>query len=170
MTSETQTRGVDAQEATYLAITSTFLTAFGAFIASVGSRRAFEPRATDLVLLGLASQRLGRLVAFDRVAQPERQLFTRTVEDASGAGETVVATGRGARRAIGELLSCPVCIGTWSAAALTYALHLAPGPARIFITILAASGLAELSNSAVEAMSWSSRAARTGVGERLSQH
>ena len=162
-----ENRGIDTQQATYLAITSTFLAAFGAFVASIGSRRAMETRPVDLVLLGLASQRLGRLIAFDRVARPERDFFTRTIKDSTGAGETVVADGHGARRAIGELLSCPVCIGTWSAAVLTYALHLVPGPARIFITILAASGFAELSNSAVEAMTWSGRAARSEVGERL---
>jgi hypothetical protein len=164
-----ENRDLDTQQATYLAITSTFLAAFGAFVASIGSRQEIETRPRDLVLLGLASQRLGRLIAFDRVARPERAFFTRVIEDSSGAGETVVASGHGPRRAIGELLSCPVRIGTWSAAMLTYALHLAPRPARIFITILAASGFAELSNSAVEAMTWTGRAARTDAGERLSR-
>ncbi len=43
---------------------------------------------------------------------------------------------------MGELVSCPVCIGTWVAAGLVYGLHLAPRPTRVYVTVMSATGLA----------------------------
>src|SRR5215204_2224619 len=80
----------------------------------------------ELLLLGLSSFRIGRMIAFEGVAAPLREPFTETLPDSSGAGATVVAAGVGWRRVIGELFSCPICIGTWVAAGLVYGLHLLP--------------------------------------------
>ena len=59
----------------------------------------------DLVLLGVAAFRLGRLTSFDKVAEPLRRPFTETVLDDTGAGETVEPRGSGVQRAIGEVLN-----------------------------------------------------------------
>jgi len=99
--------------------------------------RRIDLRPYDLMMLGLATYRTGRLIAFERVAAPLREPVTRTIPDGSGAGETVVASGEGWRWAFGELLSCPTCIGTWIAAVLVYGLHLAPQPTRVFVAVIA---------------------------------
>ena len=80
--------------------------------------------------------------------------------DEYDAGENVVAEGSGVQKAVGELVSCPTCVGTWAAAGMLYGLQIAPGPTRLFAGILAVSGLAEILNSSVEALTWSGQAAR----------
>jgi hypothetical protein len=154
------------EQATYLTLIGLFLGLFAAFAARVRGRdEPLELRSLDLALLGLATERAGRLAAYDRVTAPLRAPFTETEPDSSGAGATVEARGTGAQKAIGELLSCPTCVGTWVAALLVYGLQVAPGPTRLFMAILAATGLAELLDSANEALSWTGRAARTQASQ-----
>jgi hypothetical protein len=126
------------------------------------------PSALEFAMLGLATFRMGRLIAFDRVADPIRAPFTKTVPDESGAGETVVAKGRGPREVIGELLSCPICAGTWVAAGLVYGLQILPGPTRLLMMIMSAIGFAEVVHAATEAMLWLGQSERQEVGKSIS--
>src|SRR5919202_84762 len=153
----------DAQQAraTKLTLISVFLGVLGTFAARlVHADRDVMPRPFELLLLGLASFRDGRMIAFEGVAAPIREPFTETKPDVSGAGQTVVASGRGARRVFGALVSCPICVGTWVAAGLVYGLHLLPRPTRLFLTIMGTTGVAELCYSVTEALDWNARAAR----------
>lgn len=129
----------------------------------------FELRPMDLVLLVLATFRLGRLIAYDVVMEPFRRPFARTVPDATGAGETVEPSGTGVRRALGQLFSCPICTGTWVAAFLVYGLYTVPGPTRVFLVIMAVIGAAELLNGVEEAFCWSGQLARTMAGRQQLQ-
>ena len=63
-----------------------------------------------------------------------------------------------------ELFSCPIRVGTWVAAILTYGLHLLAGPTRVLLTILSAAGAAELLGATTEALSWSGAVARHRIG------
>jgi hypothetical protein len=45
--------------------------------------------------------------------------------------------GRGIQRGIGNLISCPYCMGPWSAAALAFGFVFAPRIARFLAGILA---------------------------------
>lgn len=147
--------------ATKLTLAGVFVGAMGAFSALLGRRgETVQLRPFDLVQLGLTAYRAGRLVAYERVAEPIREPFTETVPDGSGTGETVVASGAGARWVLGELLSCPTCIATWVAAALVYGMHVAPGPTRVFMAVMSATGLAQILSETTEALTWSSRSAR----------
>ncbi|MEN4011123.1 MAG: DUF1360 domain-containing protein [Bellilinea sp.] len=121
----------------------------------------------DLLLLSLATYRLGRLIAFDRVAEPLRAPFARTVRDVTGAGSTVIARGSGAQRAFGQLISCPICAGTWIAAGLVILLYFFPAEARLFLFMAAAVGGAELIHNATEALCWSGMLNRARAGEML---
>ena len=141
------------------------LTLVGTFLLSVllvgRDRRVQAPAAMrDLLLLGLASHRIGRMVAFERVAEPFRAPFTVTVPDDSGVDETVVARGHGVRWVVGELLSCPTCVATWSALTLTIGRRLLPGPTQMLVNILAVVGVSELVSSVVEDLEWRARAHR----------
>lgn len=154
-----------------LALVFVFLGGFGAVV-WIGRKIAageFQPNALDLLLLGLAAFRLGRLVAYDLIMEPLRSPVAHTIPDESGAGDNVEARGAGAQRALGQLISCPICAGTWIAALLSYGLYLLPGPTRLFLIIAAAMGLAELINSLVEALCWSSQLARTQTGMKLQE-
>lgn len=160
MAADDQAQG--EQRATYMALMGIFTTLFAAFSARRRGRRRVRP--LDLLMLGLSTYRLGRLTAYDKVAEPWRAPFTATRPDSSGAGKTVVPRGTGVRRALGELVACPICAGTWIAAGLVYGLELLPRPTRVLMTIMSAAGLAELLNAVTEALSWSGRVAREEAG------
>lgn len=155
------------ERATYLTLTGLFLSLFTLFSlrqrkqAQVASLRPF-----DFIMLAFATYRLGRLTAYDKVTEPLRRPFTQTTPDASGAGDTVVPRGAGARRALGGLISCPICAGTWIAAGLVYGLELAPAPTRLFLSIMSAIGVGELLNAATEALEWTGQAERIQAGSK----
>jgi hypothetical protein len=153
-----------------LTITTIFLSVFALFIGwmlSGPGLNVFQLSWLDLVLLILATYRMGHLISYDRVMEPLRALFTETKPDSTGAGDSVEPKGTGFQNAIGQLLCCPICTGTWSAAALVYALYVFPDPTRVFITILAAVGAAEFLNSAGELLSWGGQYARTMSGAQM---
>jgi hypothetical protein len=152
---------VQQTRATKLTLMSVFLGVLATFAARLVRRDTdLSLKPFDLVMLGLSTFRMGRMIAFEGVAAPLREPFTETREDASGAGQTVVARGEGPRHVLGELVSCPICAGTWVAAALVYGLHLLPGPTRVLLAIMSTTGVAELCYSVTEALDWNARAAR----------
>lgn len=155
------------ERTTKLILGSAFLSGLGAFSLLLRRREEqVELTGLDLVMLGLATYRSGRLVAYERVAAPLREPVTETVQDGSGSGETVVATGQGWRWTFGELVSCPVCVGTWVAAGLVYGLHLAPRPTRAYVAVMSVTGVAQILSETTEALTWSSRAARRQASGR----
>jgi hypothetical protein len=103
-----------------------------AFVVLAG-RRDRLPGAlapADAALLGTATFRLSRLVAKDRVTSVVRAPFTRFEQDAGQGEVDEAARGRGLRRAIGELLVCPICLAQWTAAVLLALFAFAPRAAR----------------------------------------
>jgi Protein of unknown function (DUF1360) len=169
---DTETDRSSRQEAaTKVVFTILFLLIFAGFIILAARliplQLGASPSLFDFVLLAFATIRLGRMVAYDRVMEPFRAPFTKTVPDKSGVGKTVISRGTGVRCSIGQLISCPICIGTWIAAGLVYALYTFPGPARVFIIISAVVGLAEMLNGLIEAFSWSGHLARTMAGNQM---
>jgi len=100
-----------------------------------------EPK--DLVLFALATQKLSRVITKDKVTSAFRAPFTE-VEGKGGPGEVEErAKGRGLRRAIGELLTCPFCLGTWIASGFIYGYVFVPRISRTVASIFAVSGLAD---------------------------
>ena len=157
-------RDVPQQRATYLTLIGVFLSLLGFFSTRERGRRdEFDLRPLDLVLLGLATYRAGRLAAYDKVTEPLRAPVTETKKDDSGQ-ETVEAKGTGAQRALGELVSCPTCIGTWAAAFMVYGLRLFPRPTRVLLVILGATGIAEILDSTSDALTKLTQTAGQGSG------
>lgn len=157
---------------TYTSLTGIFMGIFALFTFARGRKhkQMVEIKPFDLVQLGLASYRLGRLVSYDKVFEAYRAPFTRTVPDPSGEDMTVVPRGKGTRSAIGELIACPICAGTWIAAGLVYGLNLFPGATRTFMAIMSSIGLAEFINAATEALQWSGQLAREKAGTERASH
>ncbi len=129
-----------------------------------GGIENFRIEWLDWALLSFATFRLGRLIAYDRVAEPLRAPFTRTVRDLTGAGNTVVPKGKGVQRALGQLISCPICAGTWVAAGLVVLMYYFPGPTHAFLVMTAAIGGAELIHNATEAFCWTGTVNRARAG------
>ena len=145
-----------------------FLLLLGAFIywrSTLGGGLAeFKFSFLDLTLLAFATFRMGRLIAYDVVMEPIRHPFAQTVPDVTGAGESVEPRGVGVQRTLGQLISCPICAGTWVAGILVCALIVFPGPARIFLAIMATIGAAEILNALTEIFCWSGQYARVMSG------
>ena len=92
-----------------------------------------EPK--DLALFALATQKLSRVITKDKVTSAFRAPFTE-VEGKGGPGEVEErAKGHGLRRAIGELLTCPFCLGTWIASGFIYGLMTTGDPIRLMTSI-----------------------------------
>ena len=90
----------------------------------------------DLALLGIATHKLSRIVAKDRITGILRAPFVNYVRSA-GAGEVEEEPrGRGFQRGLGHLVSCPYCMAPWCATALGFGLIFAPRVTRFFAGIL----------------------------------
>lgn len=114
------------------------------------SRRVRLPErigAADLVLMSLATHKVARILTKDPVTSPFRAAFTR-FEAPSGEGEISEAPrGRGVRHAVGELVTCPFCIGQWVATFFLFGLVVSPRLARLaasVFTVLTGSDLFQL--------------------------
>jgi hypothetical protein len=92
----------------------------------------------DLALVSLATHKVARLIAKDRVTSTVRAPFTRFQEDAGPGEVSEAARGRGMRRAVGELLVCPYCLGLWVATFFTAGLIVAPRTTRWVASVLTA--------------------------------
>jgi hypothetical protein len=125
----------------YAAITG----AFAALLAAagvLGRLRGRDPQcqtALDLVVLSAATFKAARTLARSEVASFVRDPFVRG-RAYSGDDEEPVATG-GMEQAIGELVTCSRCVGTWAAAALASTQILAPRFGRLLTWSLAAAGV-----------------------------
>jgi hypothetical protein len=99
-----------------------------------------DPRdhdALDLAVLGLATFKAARTISRDEVTSFIREPFVEG--EAHEGGEDPVETGD-LRQAIGELVTCSRCIGTWAAAGLATTQILAPRFGRVLTWTLAGAG------------------------------
>jgi uncharacterized protein DUF1360 len=124
----------------YAAIIGTFvggLTAAGVLARALGRDPACQT-GLDLVVLSAASFKAARTLAHDEVTSFLRDPFVRG--DAHEGDEDPLPTGD-YRQAIGELVTCSRCGGTWAAAALASSQILAPRFGRLLTWSLAAAGI-----------------------------
>ena len=116
--------------------------AFAGLLATAGALGRLLDRdpqcqtALDFVVLGGASFKAARTLARDEVTSFVRQPFVRG-EAHAGEGEEPVRGGMA--QAIGELVTCTRCVGTWTAAGLASAQILAPRFGRLLTWSLAAA-------------------------------
>ncbi|MGH9019214.1 MAG: DUF1360 domain-containing protein [Acidimicrobiales bacterium] len=95
--------------------------------------------ALDLLLLGLATEHISRLITKDAVTAPLRAPFTE-FEGPAGEGEVnEEAVGRGVRRAVGELVTCPFCVAQWVATGLIAGELIAPELTTAAVSVCAAA-------------------------------
>jgi hypothetical protein len=85
----------------------------------------------DVVLISIATHKLSRLLAKDSVTSPLRAPFTRYERPTGDAELGEQVRGTGLRHSIGELISCPFCLGVWVASGFAAGLVLAPRLTRL---------------------------------------
>ncbi len=131
---------------TYAVLSSGFVFAIGAFL--VAGRRGHKLPETiasrDLALVGAGAFKLSRLLTREKVAAFIRAPFTEYQGKGDAPGEVEERPrGTGARAALGELLTCPYCIGMWIVSVLTAGMVAAPRETRFVASLLSALGLAD---------------------------
>ena len=125
-----------SSETPYVALSSVFWAGL-VTAARAGRERLSEPTsAVDLVALGLASAKLGKIVAEDRVTVFLRRPF-------AGGPAAVQPAGDGIRRALGELVTCPHCVSLWAAGALAVSQLARPRETRLVARVFAALAIAD---------------------------
>jgi hypothetical protein len=123
----------------YAGIMATFVGGLAAAggLARLLDRDPREHSPLDLAVLGLATFKAARTISRDEVTSFLREPF---VEGrAKDGAEDPVETGD-LRQAIGELVTCSRCIGTWVAGGLAVTQLVAPRFGRVLTWTLATAG------------------------------
>ena len=145
----------------YAAIVAVFVGGLG--VAGLAAR-AFDRNpacqsALDLVVLSAASFKAARTLARDEVTSFLRDPFVEG--EAHEGGEEPVPSGD-YRQAIGELVTCSRCVGTWAAAGLVSTQILSPRFGRLLTWSLAAAGINDWLQAGFAALTETANDARSG--------
>lgn len=143
-----------------------FMSIFGTLVAAALALAKRQGRelpdrvpAGQLLLVGAASHKVSRILAKDKVTSPLRAPFTELEGKGGPAEFEERSRGTGARKAIGELLICPFCLGLWVIAAFSVGLLFAPRVTRFVASLFAALTIADFLQIAYKA------AEEKGLGE-----
>jgi Protein of unknown function (DUF1360) len=107
----------------------------------------------DVILGGVATHKLSRVVAKDKVTSPLRAPFTRKQGDGGPAEVEERPRGSGLRYTVGELLVCPFCLAQWVAAGFVQGFVFAPRLTRLvagMFSIVAISDFLQIGYKAAE--------------------
>ena len=129
----------------YVTFMAVYTAAFGGALVAARLAGRELPRFSfgDVVLFGLATQKLSRLLAKDKVTAPLRSPFAEH-EGRGGPGEVEERPrGQGARRAVGELVTCPYCLDQWVAAGFAVTAVFAPQASRLAAGVFATVAVAD---------------------------
>lgn len=118
--------GFAASMSVYAAAVTGFLALLRASGRDLPERYAVQ----DLVIGGLATHKLSRLLAKGSVTSPIRAPFTEFAEPAGSSEHIERPRGHGVRHTVGELLSCPFCLDVWIGTAYVAGLAVAPRATR----------------------------------------
>src|SRR5689334_8434102 len=123
----------------YAVLSAAYSGFLGALVFAAWRRRAevADPiRPAELPVIGAATFTLARTVAHEKVETWLREPFVH------GDGTPHRRPrGRGLRYAVGELLTCTRCLGTWGALGLVGVRAVRPPAGRVLNTVLAAAAL-----------------------------
>ena len=133
----------------YAVLVGVFTVALSGILASTVTKsedEAPELSWSDLLLLGVATHKLSRIVTKDLVTSPFRAPFVKFKKSA-GAGEVEEeARGEGLQEAVGDLITCPYCIAPWLASALVFGFQRAPRTTRVLSGIFCITAASDFLN------------------------
>jgi hypothetical protein len=161
--SRTPTKPID-----YAALSAGYGALTGALLVATRSRGGAAPiRSAELPVMGLATFALAKLVAKEKVDSWVREPFLEERPDGERRPK-----GRRMRYAVGELLSCTRCVGSWSALGLVGLRMLRPREAQVVLPVLALaaandwlqSGFTALCAEANDAQQRAAQPAEAGSG------
>jgi Protein of unknown function (DUF1360) len=129
------TLGMDgeARPVDYAAINAVWASLAAALVATTRKRAANDPITNkELIPLAAATFAVSKAVARERIGTWVREPFVDQTEGQQPKGNRI-------RRAVGELVTCTRCVGTWSALGVVGLRVLHPEAGRTVNAILASS-------------------------------
>lgn len=131
--------GYGVVEAAYVAV----IVVIGLLARRTG-RPVPELRLRDVALVGVATHRIARTLTKDAITSPLRMPFTR-YEGPGGPAELheKVVVGHPVGHAVGELVTCPFCMGHWVATGFAAGMIFAPRVTRLTAATFASVALAD---------------------------
>jgi Protein of unknown function (DUF1360) len=146
--------GEEMPLAGYVTLVGVYNAAFAAMLLAAKNSGRDLPKkvsVTDLILMGVATHKLTRLITKDWVTAPLRAPFTEYKESAGGGEVIEKSRGEGLQRAIGDLVTCPWCSAPWVAATLGFGFVFAPRVTRFVSGVFAAVTISDFLQHAYEA-------------------
>lgn len=124
----------------------------GFLLAAKQSKRPLLERLAprDILLLGVATHKLSRLLSRDQVTAFLRAPFVTFKSSAAGSEVEEEPRGTGWQRALGNLITCPYCVAQWVSAGFVYGLVFAPRTTRFIAGTFAAYTVADFLGLAYE--------------------
>ncbi len=120
----------------YATLTTVFTGVLGGFLLLARRRLPERVGWSDVARIGLASYKVGRLIAKDEVTKFVRAPVTRDEEASEPEPQ-------GWPRALGELVTCPYCIGLWISTGLSYGHVLFPRETRFLTTVFGSYAISD---------------------------
>jgi Protein of unknown function (DUF1360) len=142
----------------YAALSAGWGAALGTVLVAARDKGDEPVRATELVPLGVATFALAKLVSKEKVDRWVREPF---VEEHPNGERS--PKGRGLRYAVGEMLTCTRCVGTWSALGLVALRVTRPREARVVNAVLGASAINDWTQAGFSWVCAKSNAAQSGA-------
>lgn len=129
----------------YASAMAVFATAAGGVAATARrtGHRPPQPSWLELTMLGLATHKIARIVAKDAVTSPVRAPFTEFHGSTGDAELDEKVLGTGWRKAVGELVTCPFCLGPWVAGSLVAGTSFAPALTRAVATVFSSVAISD---------------------------
>jgi Protein of unknown function (DUF1360) len=126
----------------YAALSAGWGAALGTVLVAARDKGAEPVHPAEIVPLGIATFALAKLVAKEKIDAWVREPFVEERPDGVRAPR-----GEGLRHAVGELLTCTRCVGTWSALALVGLRVTRPREARVVTALLGASAVNDVAQA-----------------------
>ena len=123
----------EARPVDYAALNAVWVSLAAALLVNTRKRQAKDPITNkELIPLAAATFALSKAVARERIGTWVREPFVDDTEGQRPKGSRI-------RRAVGELVTCTRCVGTWSALGVVSLRVLHPEAGRTLNAILASS-------------------------------
>ena len=153
---------VDAHD--YAAVNVAWAGLLSALLGATARSGKPGPSATELPVLGLATFTLTKAVAKEKVGVWAREPLVEPGDDGDRRPR-----GRGLRYVLGELVTCPRCLGTWSSLGLVGLQVVRPREGRIVARILATAAINDVLQTTFTLLCAKANATQSGAQVAESQ-
>lgn len=144
---EIYSQGDDRPLGSYLLLLGTYSAFVAGVAAAVRLSRKKLPESIstrDLVVVGIATHKVSRILSKDPVTSPIRAPLTIFQGTDADAELSEKVRGKGLKHAVGELVTFPFCLDQWVATSFLSGLVLFPRLARVVASLFTVTALADV--------------------------